>query len=925
MRRLVSLTLASVGVLTWLAPANGAEKVLKPASQRFAKEDVEEVPSFQRHILPLMGRLGCNGRACHGSFQGQGGFRLSLFGYDFKADHEALLKGDKPRVDLEDPEGSLMVSKPTLLQPHKGGQRLQPGTWQYNVFVRWIEAGAKSVEESDPKFVRLDVTPTEIVFKKKGQTVQVKAVVHWSDGTVEDVTPLCRYRSNDEAVASINETGLVTALDKGDTHVVAFYDNGVSPIPTMMPVSDKVGPNYPDVPTPTKVDQLVINKLKKVGIVPSELSADFEYLRRVSLDMTGTLPTPEAVEMFLADKSADKRTKKVEELLASPAYAAWWTNKFCDWTGNNRGQLRINGNNQNLAGKASEHWYQWIYKRVADNVPYDQIVAGIAVASSRKPDQSFEDYCAEMSSYYRKENPADFTTRDSMPYFWARQNVTQPEDKALAFAYTFLGVHLQCAQCHKHPFDQWTKDDFDSFKAFFATVRSGQRPEDRKASQEIQDALGIVRDPKQNNNQFQNQVAAAMTDGKVIPWQEVFVTASNPPSRGKTDKGNRKQQTGRVITPKLLGGDEVMTTEYPDPRTALMDWMRDENNAYFSRAIVNRVWATYFGVGIVEPADDQNLANPPSNGELLDYLAQEFVSHKFDLKWLHREIVNSRTYQLSWKTNPTNRLDGRNFSHALIRRLPAELTWDAVRYATASADEMLAMLEKPTEKRAIGVSGADIPRPNQGNTDINYILTTFGKPARATNCDCERSDEPSLLQTVFLRNDRTMLDTVERPGGWLTVIAKLVGEKIDGTPLPTKSEAEAKGKANEKRTADEIARNEKQIRQLQKAGKEEAAAKLQEKVDASKAELADAKVAAEQAAKAEAEANEKKDEAKKLAVHPDAPKYIREVYLRTVSRPPTDEEAQRAYHYLEDSSSNITGLRDLLWAMLNTKEFIVNH
>lgn len=920
MRRMISCTLASVGVLTWLVPANGAESVLKPASQRFKKVEGEEVPSFQRHILPLMGRLGCNGRACHGSFQGQGGFRLSLFGYDFKADHDALLKGDNPRIDMEDAENSLIIRKPTLLSPHKGGQRMEHGTWQYNAFVRWIEGGAKSVEEDDPKFVRLDVTPTEIVFKKKGQTVQLKAVVHWSDGTAEDVTPLCRYRSNDESVATIDEVGLVTAMDKGDTHVVAFYDNGVSPIPTMMPVSDKIGPSYPDVPTPTKIDQLVINKLKKLGIVPSDMSSDTEFLRRVSLDMTGTLPTPDAVEAFLADNSPDKRSKKIEELLASPAYAAWWTNKFCDWTGNNRGQLRLNANNNDVAGKVSEHWYEWIYKRVSDNVPYDQIVAGIAVASSRKPDQSFEDYCAEMSSYFRKENSADFTARDSMPYFWARQNIRMPEDKALAFAYTFLGVHLQCAQCHKHPFDQWTKDDFDSFKAFFANIDYRQRPEDAKAAKAMQDALGIERDPKQNNNQFQNQVVAAMFKGKVIPWQEVYVNTNTANSGRRGNDNNRRGNTGRVITPKLLGGDEVLTTEYPDPRTALMEWMRDESNPYFARAIVNRVWATYFGVGIVEPADDQNLANPPSNAELLDYLAHEFIARKFDLKWLHREIVNSRTYQLSWKTNPTNRLDGRNFSHALIRRLPAEVAWDAVRFATASTNEMLAMVETPSEKRAIGVTGADIPRGNQAGNPTNYILTTFGKPARATNCDCERSDEPSLLQTLFLRNDKDMLEAVERDRGWIDVVAKQVGERKDGTLLP-KQDANAKGKDKGRGLADKLAQAEKYIAQLKKDGKDDEIARAERKVESLKAELAKA----EPETKPEAEASDKSDKPKKLVVHADAPKLIREVYLRTVSRPPTDEEYQRAYHYLEESSSNVTGLRDLLWAMLNTKEFIVNH
>jgi hypothetical protein len=916
MRKLISCTLASVGVLAWLVPANGAESVLKPASNRFAKVEGEEVPSFQRHILPLMGRLGCNGRACHGSFQGQGGFRLSLFGYDFKADHDALLKGDNPRVDLEDAENSLIIRKPTLLSPHKGGQRLQPGTWQYNAFVRWIEGGAKSVEEDDPKFVRLDVTPAEIVFKKKGQTVQLKAVVHWSDGTAEDVTPLCRYRSNDESVAAIDEVGLVTAMDKGDTHVVAFYDNGVSPIPTMMPVSDKIGPSYPDVPTPTKIDQLVINKLKKLGIVPSDVSSDTEFLRRVNLDMTGTLPTPDAVEAFLADNSPDKRSKKIEELLASPAYAAWWTNKFCDWTGNNRSQLLINGNQNNLAAKASEHWYQWIYKRVADNVPYDQIVAGIAVASSRKPDQSFEDYCTEMSSYYRRENPADFTARDSMPYFWARQNIRMPEDKALAFAYTFLGVHLQCAQCHKHPFDQWTKDDFDSFKAFFASVTYGQRQQDRKAVQELQDALGIERDPKQNNNQFQNQVVAAMFEGKVIPWREVFVNTStaNAARRGNNDK-NRKGNAGRVITPKLLGGDEVLTNEYPDPRTALMDWMRDEKNPYFARAIVNRVWATYFGVGIVEPADDQNLANPPSNAELLDFLADEFIARKFELKWLHREIANSRTYQLSWKTNPTNRLDGRNFSHALIRRLPAEVALDAIKFAAAAPDEMQAMIDQPTERRTIGPVASVIDR--QGNA--SYALTTFGKPARATNCDCERSDEPSLLQTVYLRNDRDMLEMVDN-AGWLKTIAKIVSERADGTPLP-KEEPNSKGRGKDRGLADKLAQAEKYVAQLKKDGKDEEAARVERKVESLRAEVAKTKAES----KPEEDVTEKSDEPKKLVVHSDAPKLIREVYLRTVSRPPTDEEYQRAYHYLEESTSNVTGLRDLLWAMLNTKEFIVNH
>lgn len=396
------------GMLVIVALASGVQAeeaatkeaaVAQPVSERFAKENPEETPDFRRHIIPLAGRLGCNGRACHGSFQGQGGFRLSLFGYDFAADHEALAKGDEPRVNLEKPAESLIIQKPTMAIDHDGGERLKVDSWPYHLLTKWIADGAQGDVDYDVTFAGLDITPNEMVFETAGAKVQLKVVAVWSDGTREDVTPLCRFQTNNETVATISEDGLVTCVGPGDTHVVAFYDNGVQPIPVIVPVSDQVGPSYPDVPAPTEVDRLVVEKLRKLGIVPSELADDAMFLRRLSLDMTGTLPSPSEIEAFLADTSQDKRAKKIDELLERPAYVAWWTTKFCDFTGNNDDNL----NQASLVrGDASQQWYDWIYKRIAENTPYDELAANIVLATSREPDESFIDYSRSMSALYHK-------------------------------------------------------------------------------------------------------------------------------------------------------------------------------------------------------------------------------------------------------------------------------------------------------------------------------------------------------------------------------------------------------------------------------------------------------------------------------------------------------------------------------------------
>jgi hypothetical protein len=821
--------------IAWFLLATGAQaaEIFPPANLRFQNAQGDEQPDLRRHVLPLLGRLGCNGRACHGSFQGQGGFRLSLFGYDFAADHAALASGAKPRIDSKDPLQSLILQKSTKTVDHEGGQRITKDSWQYHLLLRWIQAGAKSVNETDAEIGSLAVEPQQIVFKKLGDSAQLTIIAHWTDGTREDVTPLCRFRSNDESTATINDTGLVISTGKGDTDVVVFYDNGVAPVQVIQPVSEYRGSKYPKVPTPTKVDELVVAKLSQLGVIPAGICTDAEFLRRVSLDMSGTLPAPEEILAFLESKAEDKRAKKIEELQTRPAYAAWWTTKLCDLTGNTAA-LGPQGGEQSLNREKARLWYEWIYRRVEQNVPYDELVAGIVLAVSRAPEQSFAEYSAETSSYFRKEQPADFATRASMPYYWTRRQLGSSTGKALAFSYSFLGVSLQCAECHKHPYDQWTKQDFDQFAVFFDGVNYGTG--NRQQAQEMKKALGLMGD--EDSGDYKRKFVELVQQGKVLPFNELRVPT---PSKNAKNAKPRPNKAGRVITPRLLGGEEVLTNSYADPRQPLMDWMRQEDNPYFARAFVNRVWANYFHSGIIETTDDLNLANPPSNPALLDYLADGFRQHGYDMKWLHREIANSRTYQLSCRPNSTNQQDERNFSRGVIRRLPAEVTYDALLYATASDEARQSLDRQPNTLRAIGVTTGFTGRDSGPSA---YAVNLFGKPPRTINCDCERSVEPSLLQIVYLRNDQEVQAMIDHKDGWLQQVGS-------GVAKPTSPRAV-----------------EKPL---------------------------------------------------------DVEHLIREAYLRTLSRLPTQQEAASSREHLQKATDRLTGLRDLLWALLNTKEFVVNH
>lgn len=888
-RKLVPL--AVIALVTFADRAMAEEgDPLPPVSERFAKEDVSEEPNFQRHVSPLFGRLGCNGRSCHGSFQGRGDFRLSLFGYDFKADHDELLKGDPPRANKDKPLESLILIKPTDADMHEGGLRYKQGSWEYHVFRRWLEGGAKFEEEGVQKLVNLQVTPAEILFANPGDNVNLKAVAVWPDGTQEDVTCLCRFTSNSDQVATITMDGLVTATEPGDTHVVVSYDNAVVAIPVIRPVSQLAGDRYPPTETPTKIDELVVAKLRKLGVVQSEGCTDGEFLRRVGLDLTGTLPTAAEVEQFLNDPSPKKRADKIEQLMTTPAYAAWWTTRLCDWTGNNDTKLNNVGGPR---GAVSQWWYDWIYERVERNEPYDKLVEGIVLASSRSPDESYTEFCEVMSKISQRDSEVSFSDRPSMPYYWARNNFQQPEDRAIGFAYTFLGIRIQCAQCHKHPFDQWSKKDFDAFKGFFTSVRLNQGgPRDSQTREEYEkilkdlgvDATGL------RGNELRNKLNSMLNEGKTIPFPEVAVT---PPRQQPARNNNRRNNPPPNQVTAVLGGEQVELNGLTDIRQPLMEWMRQKDNPYFARAIVNRVWANYFNVGIVQPPDDMSLANPPSNKPLLDYLSQSFIEHNYDLKWLHREIVNSRTYQLSWQPNETNAKDERNFARAVPRRLAAEVAVDALAMAVGS-DEKAATYLTGLQGRAIAIAGSSA-RINAGANarDSGFALQVFGRSIRESNCDCDRSMDASLLQTVYLQNDSAVLTALEGGrGSWIEQLTKPASKPSEDDADSARDIARLKlrlDKARKQKNADQVQRLQAQLRELEETADKEAA------------------------------------EAESRPLGLDEPMLVRQAYLRTLSRTPTPEEMDRCLAFLSEAESPAAGAKGLLWTLINTKEFIVNH
>lgn len=814
----VSIRLSAEQPTTDPSSAKSAEHALPSVRDRFADSETSDIPDFQKHVIPLLGRLGCNGRSCHGSFQGRGGMQLSLFGYDFDMDHQALVgmssSEDESRLDRAQIDDSLIIRKPSLQIDHEGGRRFDIGSWQHHLVRRWIESGAKGVAK--PQVLsRLEVEPSEWVFDQTPQPVSLKVIAEWQDGWREDVTALCRFRTNNDSVATVDASGSINSVGPGDTQIVVFYDNGIVAVPVLRPfmlpessasatrTASSDDSHNPTDDGATEIDRLVRAKLDKLGITPSDRCSDAEFLRRVSVDVTGTLPTPDEIVAFLADPDADKRTKKVDELLGRPAYAANWANKLCDFTGCNPAQQA------ELGQETAEQWYMWIYDRVARNVPYDELVRGIVLAQGRDGGATYDEYAEQTSAYFRDSDPIEFAKRATMPHYWTRRSMQKPDEAAQAFAHNFLGVRLQCAQCHKHPFAPWTQDDFKEFSRFFENVTYGVRPESMNRYRELAKQVGLnLRGDK--GTAVSPEALKQARRGRTVPWRELYIEPLQQPR-----------------TLDLLRSGPVTVQAEGDPRDPIMRWMRQADNPWFAKALVNRVWASYFHVGIIDPPDDLNPANPPSNPALLRWLADGFVEHDFDMKWLHRQIVTSQTYQRSWKPNSTNHKDHHNYSRAVPRRLPAEVVYDSVKQALASADTA-DQVRTDLTRRAIGELSMRLAG--------TYAMQVFGKPDRAVNCDCERVNQPTLLQSVFLQND-PLMDQRLQESGWLEELSQ----------------------------------------------QESGGGKL------------------------------------------DVSKLVHEAWLRTLSRPPTDAELARAMEHFATTDSTIDGLRDLLWALINTKEFILIH
>jgi len=704
-----------------------------------------ETVDFERHVMGLFGRQGCNAGSCHGSFQGKGGFRLSLFGYEPKLDYDNVKDLSARRLNNNDPDSSLLLLKATGQVQHGGAVRFSPDSWQFRVLKAWITQGAKW-QPGSGDITKVTVSPSEHAFVKAGQKVGLKVVAKFKDGTEEDVTAFCDYRTSDDAVAEVSKQGEIHAAGPGTTAVIVTYRSQVLPVRVLVPTELPAGTAYPQVPSVNFLDDLVFARLKKLNMIPAGLSSDTEFVRRVYIDTVGRLPSPGEVKEFLADKAADKRARLIDRLLDDPMHAALWATKLCDITGNDTLGLE---QPQNLKPKRSQMWHEWLKKRLQENVPYDQIVKGILTATSREGKAPME-WAQEEYDLLQEANKgfdfAAYANKSSLDLFWRKQQKVANEQWGEKVAAAFMGVRLECAQCHKHPFDRWSQEEYRSFANIFGQVSFGTSPEAKQAVADFNKKISP--DPKKANQlgQLKEVFLAAKPAGLLV-----------------------HPETGKPLTPKALGGPEFAVKPGTDLRAELFDWLRQPDNAYFAPSFVNRVWGHYFGVGIVNPLDDFSLANPPSNDKLLAALAQEFIKSRFDIKKVERLILNSRTYQLSFKTNPTNKLDKNCFSHAYVRPMMAEVVLDVINTALDATDNWGKDI-KPNI-RAVEVGPSIVQSP------AGQALKLWGRPPRTSACDCERSADPGLPNKLFLMTDPGVLSKIKARASKL-IQSKMTNDQI---------------------------------------------------------------------------------------------------------------------------------------------------
>jgi hypothetical protein len=646
--------------------------------------------SFVKDVMPVISRLGCNAGTCHGSAQGKNGFQLSLRGYDPIFDHRALVDdiGGR-RFNRAAPDRSLMLMKPVGVVPHVGGVLTQPGEPYYELLRSWIGEGVK-LDLNTPRVAKIDVFPTSTVIPLIGMKQQMTVTATYTDGATRDVSAEAFLQSSNTEVATIDRQGVVTAVRRGETAVLARYEGNYAAA-TVIIMGDRSGFAWQDTPEYNWVDTLVYGKLRSVKIQPSGVCSDADFVRRLYLDLTGVPPEPEVLKTFLADArpSRVKRDALVDSLVGSPEFVEFWTNKWADLLQVNRKFLGVEG-----AGA----FRKWVKDALASNMPYDQFCYQLltgAGSNLQNPPASYMKILRDPTA--------------------AMENTT----------HLFLGVRFNCNKCHDHPFERWTQNQYYELSSYFAQVsfkedptRKGQKTEGTA----VRGPLPLVEIVEDGTAREVKNERTGMNAEVKFPFDYV-----NMPKDGKT----RREQ--------------------------LAKWVTAKDNPYFARSYVNRVWSYLLGVGLIEPIDDIRAGNPPTNPALLDRLSQEFVNTKFDVRELFKTICKSRTYQHSITTNAWNKDDDVNYSHALARRLPAEVLYDAIHQATGAKSRL------PGGVRAVALLDPGVQAPGG-------FFELFGRPARESACECERSSGVQLGPVLNLLTGDVLAEALRDPGNRITKI-----------------------------------------------------------------------------------------------------------------------------------------------------------
>ena len=642
--------------------------------------ETESSVSFNHEIVPILTKAGCNAGACHAKAGGgQNGFQLSLLGYEPDDDYEALVKGARGRrVFPAAAEKSLLLLKATGELPHGGGARLAVDSEQYDVIKRWIELGMPQSPESEPQLVSLEVSPKRAQLPRGAvQDLSVDAL--FSDGSRKDVTETALYESNDVHMATVSSGGKVTLLDvPGKVAVRIRYEDQVDVFNALIPL----GPATEAMPTPNNfIDERVFASLDEIGLPASELCDDPTFIRRVTLDIAGRLPTLEETRSFLENPSSTKRNELIQRLLRSGDYADFFANKWTTLLKNRRDDA------SDITSNFAFHF--WVRDSLLANKPYDQWVRELLAATGTV-----------------LENPA---------VAWYKR-VKEPKEQIEDVAQLFLGVRMQCAQCHHHPFEKWSQDDYYGLVAFFSQV--GRKPTGIRGEDQIFHQRGVA-------------------EAKNV-------------------------RSGVMIRPSALGEPVGVISPDTDPRLNLADWMAKADNPFFAKALVNRYWKHFFKRGLIEPEDDIRDSNPPTNPELLAALEKHFIDSGFDLKELVRVITESKTYQLSAQPRELNRTDGQNYSHFYPKRLQAEVLLDSIDQLTGIPTTFANL---PPGTRAISL-------PDNSYNRASPLLVVFGRPENTSVCECERVQGSSLAQSLHMLNSDEIKNKVSHDSGRAATLMK---------------------------------------------------------------------------------------------------------------------------------------------------------